>query len=78
MTPAFTLRCAAVLLASAAPQLCAAPLRFDFGAGAIATDTLYSHERGYGFEPGANVTVAGGGVTSAKPFHFTMRVPAEG
>ncbi len=34
----------------------------------VATENLYSRERGYGFEPGA----------SATSFHFTARVPSEG
>ena len=69
-------------------------LRFDFGPGPAAAgftpvqaDTVFSTERGYGFEPGADVVgiVREQGdalrrdfVTSAKPFHFTARVPAEG
>jgi lysophospholipase L1-like esterase len=56
------------------------------GAIAVAADTAYSAERGYGFEPGSNVSIVsrnatpgrGAFVTSDKPFHFTARVPAEG
>src|SRR5262249_8029260 len=32
--------------------------------------TLYSKDRGYGFEPGANIANANGGVTGGKPFFF--------
>ena len=77
MMPLPCLRLGALLLGFAA-TCPGAPLRFDFGSGAIAADTFYSRERGYGFEPGANVTVANRCVTSAKPFHFTARLPAEG
>jgi lysophospholipase L1-like esterase len=77
--------------------LSAATLKFDFGIGRAAPDhtlvtpeTTFTHERGYGFEPGAELSVndRGGGqeaalarshfITSAKPFHFTARVPQEG
>src|SRR3982751_6632874 len=63
--------------------------RFDFGGGAAAlhhtiirsTDT-YTKERGYGFEPGADVECSvSGGKTAAgfcssdKPFYFSVAVP---
>ncbi|MDP3070502.1 MAG: rhamnogalacturonan acetylesterase [Opitutaceae bacterium] len=44
------------------------PLSFDLGPRGISRDTLYTRDRGYGFEPGA----------SATSFHFTARVPREG
>src|SRR4051794_41016862 len=57
-------------------------LRFSFGATAdgvthVSPDTVYSAERAFGFEPGASVTSldGGAGVTSAKPFLFSARVP---
>jgi hypothetical protein len=72
----------------------AAALRFDFGSGPtapgfvpVAADTLYSPARGYGFEPGANLTAIDRGgpdplrgdfITSNAPFHFTARVPHAG
>ncbi len=50
-------------------------LRFHLGSGSaaaehtsVAPDTLYTKDRGYGFEPGGSATV----------FHFTARVPHEG
>ena len=81
--------------AAAAPAFAASatPLKFDFGAGAVApgwtqvsADTAFSRERGYGFEPGAAITgvdrggdpLKGDFVTSDKPFNFTATVPAEG
>lgn len=68
-------------------------LRFDFGSGPVApgwtgvdASTVFSHARGYGFEPGSTpVAVDRGGdeltgdfVTAAGPFRFTARVPHEG
>ncbi|WP_414663779.1 GDSL-type esterase/lipase family protein [Horticoccus sp. 23ND18S-11] len=71
-----------------------AALAFDFTPGAAAPGhvqvtpgTLYSRERGHGFEPGATVTAMSrsgsdalhdGFVTSPTPFHFTVRLPREG
>ncbi|MCX6950734.1 MAG: rhamnogalacturonan acetylesterase [Verrucomicrobia bacterium] len=60
--------------------------RFTFGHSAVATDivvagdTLYTLERGFGFEPGATITAnsAGTGVESPAPFYFTAAVPTEG
>ncbi|MEO6724942.1 MAG: rhamnogalacturonan acetylesterase [Blastocatellia bacterium] len=37
--------------------------------------TLYSKERGYGFEPGASIVNATGGVSSEKPFFFSVALP---
>lgn len=37
--------------------------------------TLYSKEQGYGFEPGASIVNANGGVTSEKPFFFSVALP---
>ncbi len=85
-----------LLLALSAPAADAGPaaLRFDFGSGpaapgfvAVPADTVFSRERGYGFEPGAAVRdVSRPGidpqrpdfVTADKPFHFTARLPSEG
>ncbi|MEO6246817.1 MAG: rhamnogalacturonan acetylesterase [Opitutaceae bacterium] len=69
-------------------------LRFDFGPGAaapgytaVAPDTAFTPARGYGFEPGAKPDavvrpdgdpLTGDFITSAAPFRFTARVPAEG
>jgi lysophospholipase L1-like esterase len=68
-------------------------LKFDFGSGPTAPgyvqvlpDTVFSRERGYGFEPGASLisinrggdAVRGDFITSSEPFHFTTRVPREG
>src|SRR5258708_106173 len=58
-----------------------AKLRFAFGTAAdeatlVAADATYSAERGFGFEPGAAVTsLASRGVTNAKPFLFSAKVP---
>ena len=67
---------------------------FSFGPGKVAPgytqvlpDTVYSDERGFGFEAGAAVTgVDRGGddavrshfITSDKPFFFSVKVPEEG
>ncbi len=55
--------------------------KFVFGAPAkrdaiaIAPTNVYSAAAGYGFEPGANVAVAGGCVTSTNPFFFSVKLP---
>jgi lysophospholipase L1-like esterase len=65
--------------------------RFDFGPGKvadgyqqIASDTLYSKDLGYGFEPGATITcvdrqngdaLRGDLCSSDKPFYFSVAVP---
>lgn len=85
-----------LLLALSAPAAFAGPaaLRFDFGSGpaapgfvAVPADTVFSRERGYGFEPGAAVRDVSRPdidpqrpdfVTADQPFHFTARLPAEG
>lgn len=75
------------------PAAESAPLKFDFGSGQTAPgftqvlpDMAYSRTRGFGFEPGAKITAIDRGgdplrgdfVTSDQPFHFSVRVPAEG
>jgi len=67
-----------------------AAFRFDFGSGAAAEgyiqvtpETVYSDDRGYGFEFGAAVTAVNRGgdplrgdfCTSAEPFFFSVNVP---
>src|SRR5215813_4261134 len=54
--------------------------RFEFGAGkagdaAVLPTTIYSKERGYGFESGGVVAGANGGVTGDKPFFFSAALP---
>jgi lysophospholipase L1-like esterase len=55
--------------------------QFAFGvrakgqAMAIAPTNFYSEMSGCGFEPGANVTVAGGCVMSTNPFYFSIKLP---
>ena len=56
--------------------------RFDFSGGKAARGwvhvspaNVYSNAIGYGFEPGADVTVAGGGITSTNPFYFSVKLP---
>lgn len=66
-------------------------LRFDFGPGRVAPNykqvlamSLYSKERGYGFEPGASLSCLDYGgesalrsdsCTSNKPFYFSVALP---
>jgi lysophospholipase L1-like esterase len=95
--PARCLAAFVVALLGASTALGAAPLKFDFGAGRAAPDytlvtpdTSFSRDRGYGFEPGAELSVVDRGgdrgpailrghfITSGKPFYFTTRVPQEG
>src|SRR6476620_691539 len=62
--------------------------RFDFGGGdalhhtVIRSTDIYTKERGYGFEPGADVKcsvrggkTAAGFCSSDKPFYFSVAVP---
>jgi lysophospholipase L1-like esterase len=72
----------------------AQPFRFDFGPGdkapgytQVLPTTVYTPERGYGFEPGTVVTgvdrggrdpLRGDFITSDRPFFFSVQVPAEG
>ena len=57
--------------------------RFDFrpfeirdGYTVVALDTMYSSERGYGFDFGSKPSAAPGAVTSAEaPFFFSVKVP---
>src|SRR6185369_12261524 len=76
-----------VLVAAAvAGALCAQSLKFDFGSGKpaegytkVAAETLYTAQRGFGFEPGGSVGARDAGVTSSHPpFYFSARVPKEG
>src|SRR5437868_13707192 len=78
-----------IFLASVTVSLAQSPLKFDLGAGkhgagrtrVQATD-VYSKEKGYGFEPGADIVCsarggkAGSGYcASNKPFYFSAAVP---
>ena len=72
------------------------PLRFQFGEGRAAAGfiqvlptAVYSDQRGYGFEPGAQLVSVNHdsqepdplhchAVTSNRPFYFSVRVPREG
>ncbi|CAN5138191.1 rhamnogalacturonan acetylesterase [soil metagenome] len=65
------------------------PMKFAFGSGKAATgftqvraSDIYTKERGYGFEPGAEIKcsaiggkTASGFCTSEKPFYFSAAVP---
>ena len=52
------------------------PLTFDFGSNAKVSDnTIYTPERGYGFDLGSTVTCAEHSCTSDHPFFFSVRVP---
>ena len=68
----------------------AAGFRYDFGPGnvregyrQVLPETLYTKERGYGFEPGSQVTcldrggdaLRGDFCTSERPFHFSVALP---
>jgi fibronectin type 3 domain-containing protein len=44
----------------------------------VAPDMAYSRERGFGFEPGAELKQTDRAITSQKPFHFHIAVPQEG
>ncbi len=73
-----------------ATTLSSAPLTFDFGPGPLAegftqvsADTVYSPEKGYGFEPGSVIfgvdrggdPLTGDFVHSDKPFAFSVKLP---
>lgn len=73
-----------LLLALAAPLAWAADgasYRFAFGTAPaapgtrVAADAAFSPERGHGFEPGAALTALPSGVTSDRPFLFSVVVP---
>src|SRR5262245_50294165 len=81
------LRCVAAILPAAlgvmpAPAAEPAAWKFELAGGEraagftkVAADQVYSAERGFGFEPGARVTAAGGYCTSEQPFFFSVKVP---
>jgi lysophospholipase L1-like esterase len=77
---------AAVVLSAAAQgqTIKAVNLSFDFsrapaaGKAHVAPDMVYSKERGFGFEPGAELKQTDRGVISDKPFYFHIAVPQEG
>ncbi len=94
VSPRFTPLAVAFLLTRVFAVADVFPLKFQFGAGKVATgytqvapETVYTKERGYGFEPGATLTAVArdsrdplhaGFVTSEAPFYFSARVPHEG
>jgi len=58
------------------------PLRFDFAGGrggagdiAVSPTNWYSTSTGYGFEPGAMVSVENQSLTGANPFYFSVKLP---
>jgi lysophospholipase L1-like esterase len=76
------LRCVAFLCIGLPMGAAAQDLKFDFGAGKagytrVAPADLYSEATGYGFEPGAQISVGdkGSTVTGAGPFFFSARMP---
>jgi lysophospholipase L1-like esterase len=79
------MKCLLIALGVAA-MLPAQSFKFDFGSGKpaagytkVAPDTLYTAQRGFGFEPGGAVVVRDAGVTSSRPpFYFSVKVPKEG
>ena len=63
----------------------AATLQFSFdtrktqpGHAQVLPDTAYTKERGFGFEPGADLSATASGLSSEKPFYFSTAVPSEG
>lgn len=61
----------------------AADLRFSFGSApttgtAVAPNATFTPARGYGFEPGADLTATPNGIESTQPFYFSAAVPTEG
>jgi len=67
-----------------APQAASVDLKFDFSTGPakpgytlVAPTAVYADAAGYGYEPGAQVTVGDHGrtATSDKPFMFSVKVP---
>lgn len=77
----------ALLLSAAAPAQTVERTHFKFefsnapaaaGWVRVAPDMVYSEERGFGFEPGAEIKQTSRGMTSEKPFYFHIAVPQEG
>lgn len=74
-----------VLAAGSATLGAQTSFKFDFGGGKpqpgwiqVSPTNLYSPEMGYGFEPGANMTVENlslPSLTSSNPFYFSFKVP---
>lgn len=70
---------------SAEPAAHAAPdknfFAFNFGgksmsgAALVSPADCYSASKGYGFEPGCNVTATNGCVTGDRPFYFSVKLP---
>jgi lysophospholipase L1-like esterase len=78
---------AAVVLSTTAQAQTIKPASFGFdfssapaaaGKVHVAPDMIYSKERGFGFEPGAELKQTNRGITSGKPFYFHIAVPQEG
>src|SRR5678816_3501949 len=79
-----------LVLLSVSPAIAQENLRFTFGHTEVGSnykyvrsDSLYSRESGYGFEPGANIWCVQeksglerpGYCTSDKPFYFSVALP---
>ena len=83
--PDWTLRAVALGFLAAGAVTAGGPpnsFAFDFSAGAalpgyvsVWHDTAYTPELGYGFDLGTTPVAITGGVTSAKPFFFSVAVP---
>jgi lysophospholipase L1-like esterase len=78
---------AAIMLSAAARAQTIKPagLGFDFSSAPatagkvhVAPDIAYSRERGFGFEPGADLKQTDSAITSEKPFYFHIAIPQEG
>jgi lysophospholipase L1-like esterase len=71
-----------ILTAGSATLQAQTSYKFDFSGGppaagwiAIAPTNFYSTEAGYGYERGANVSIAGNATASARPFYFSAKLP---
>src|ERR1017187_7207437 len=80
----FTCLTAALFAAAGATVSAQTSFKFDFGGGPkpgwtrVAPTDLYSAETGYGFEPGAKLTVENVSVpslASTNPFYFSVKLP---
>src|ERR1035441_6637066 len=80
----FTCLAAAIFAAVGATVSAQTSFKFDFGGEPkpgwtrVAPTDLYSAETGYGFEPGAKLTVENASapsLASTNPFYFSVKVP---
>ena len=68
--------CAAILaVITAAEAQEQTSYKFNFGLPILSPTNLYSSSIGYGFEPGADITVGDGCIYSTNPFYFSVKLP---